>query len=182
LVSITKDSVCNDAHVQLLMNWRDANQDAFPAKFKVTFEGTRNWTQKQLIDLDDRILFFIQNKKDRSLVGHVGLFRFDFSKKHCEMDNIIRGDAKAPKGIMTASCAALMQWTRNTLNIKDIYLRVMSNNPRAIKLYEQLNFKETLRVPLYKESGANGSEHWHEVVGDPYQQAERYFVTMHHKG
>lgn len=166
----------DDAITKLFAKWREAAQDAFPQQFRVTFDGTKNWAQRQLLQLPDRFLFLIEDDK-KQYIGHIGLFRFDFKKRSCEIDNVVRGEEGAP-GIMTHATLALMQWTEKTLGIRDFYLRVMSGNTRAIRLYERTGFREILRVPLTRLRHADGSTAWVNGGSDIYREAERYFITM----
>src|SRR5947209_8584603 len=62
--------------VALLAAWREAAADAFPARFPVTLQGTRSWLVKQLLELPDRVLFWVKDGSG-TRVGHVGLYRFD---------------------------------------------------------------------------------------------------------
>jgi len=177
LKPVTATSINSAKDIQLLSDWRDNAQDSFPAQFKVTNEGTTRWLEKALLDVKDRILFWVLDK-DQNKIGHVGLFRFDYPNKFCELDNIMRGVPKNSPGIIEASCAALIDFCKQDLKIQDIYLRVFSNNPRAISLYERLGFKETQRSPLRKVV-ENGVTKWIDVIKSPYEKIERYFVTMH---
>jgi len=176
LVPYTQEMWKDDAITKLFAEWREASQDAFPQQFKVTFEGTKNWAQRQLLQLPDRFLFLIEDAQKR-YIGHIGLFRFDFKKRFCEVDNVVRGADVSP-GIMTHATLALMQWAEKTLHIEQFYLRVMSNNTRALKLYERTGFHEILRVPLAKLHNADGSVAWVSGGHNIYEAPERYFVTM----
>ncbi len=176
LIPFTQAHATDDAVIRLLAKWRDQSQDAFPGQFKVTFEGTKGWAQRQLMQLPDRMLFLIVDDK-QNMIGHIGLFRFDFKKRFCEIDNVVRGE-DAGKGLMTLATNALMQWGRDALHVKDFYLRVMSNNTRALNLYERTGFSEILRVPLVLLKNADGSLSWVSAGHHVYEAPERYFVTM----
>lgn len=176
LIPISTKTLEDDKKIELLTNWRKENQHAFPSQFKVTFEGTKTWTQKQVLQQKDRILFFVADEKGQ-LIGHVGLFRFDYHKKACELDNIIRGVSGAAKGLMTLACSRIIEFAKSDLKINSVYLRVFSDNEPALKIYNNLGFKEIIRAPLRKEQDGE-NVHWKEVISDPYFSAEKYFVTM----
>src|SRR6185503_15341948 len=57
---ITKSMLSSSHNIRLLTKWRSEHQDAFPSQFKVTFEGTKKWGQAQLLNLSDRVLFFLE--------------------------------------------------------------------------------------------------------------------------
>src|SRR5262249_29504226 len=76
--------------IALLARWRERANPFFPAQFPVTLPGTQRWLLKQLLEVPDRILFWVRGI-DRQAVGHVGLFRFDWDGPSVEIDNIVRG-------------------------------------------------------------------------------------------
>jgi perosamine synthetase len=173
---VTTDSLRKGEEVRLLAEWRDAAQEWFPSQFKVTVEGTRNWLDRQVLQQEDRILFMVETKAGVP-VGHVGLVRFNCEERFCELDNIVRGNARLFKGAMTLACAALTEWAFETLGMKKLYLRVFADNERAIALYQRLGFREIQRVPLMRLEEGEVVK-WEQVIGEPYHEAERYFVTM----
>jgi RimJ/RimL family protein N-acetyltransferase len=170
-----RDAECADS-VQLLAQWREAAADAFPAIFPVTIDGTHRWLIKQLLEVPDRLLFWIVTEEGQK-IGHVGLFRFDAAAQQIEIDNVIRGVANVLPGIIEAAVAALLDWTFAHLEMRDVYLRVFSDNGRAIRLYQRCGFQETMRMPL-KRVQENDVVRWLEVDGSYRGPVSRYFVTM----
>lgn len=151
LVLLTADRSSDMELMRLLSAWRQKHEQWFPAVFKVTVEGTARWYRSQVIGTPDRLLF-LTVARGRSL-GHVGLFRFDFSDDTCEIDNIVRGEPDLP-GIMGPAIQAMMAWGERELGIKGFKLQTFGDNARSLKLYERLGFRETARNPLVrKESG-----------------------------
>ena len=176
LIAIGYQDLEKEDKIELLAKWRSENQHAFPSQFPVTFAGTKSWLDKQLLAAKDRILFFVADEKGQ-LIGHVGLFRFDYHKKACELDNIVRGVHLVARGIMTSACKALIEFAKKELGVSEIYLRVFSDNEVALKLYRNLGFEEIIRIPLREER--NGEVIcWKEVISDPYFVAKKYFITM----
>ncbi|MEM6812437.1 MAG: GNAT family N-acetyltransferase [Pseudomonadota bacterium] len=176
LLPIGEEHKNNDEIIKLLSNWRENSQKYFPSQFKVTEEGTKNWLQKALIEAADRILYLVYDERDKP-VGHVGLFRFDYQNQSCELDNIVRGDDSASKGIMTIACNALMQDSFSRYGLDKMYLRVFSDNDRAISLYKNLGFQEIQRVPMTKQE-ENDQVVWLPYMDSPYKKVDRYFTTM----
>src|SRR5205823_1503819 len=110
-------------------------------------------------------------------VGHVGLFRFDFGGPSVEVDNVVRGVEGVAPGLMYAAVQALLGWTFGELGMTSASLRVMSDNARAIRLYERCGFREALRVPLVRrEEGP--VVRWVEADAGHRGPVERHFVTM----
>jgi len=135
-----------DVHLmELLGRWRKNNEMWFSAIFKVTTQGTTKWFKNLLIEEEDRLLFMIQVQNQ--YIGHIGLYRFDFDTMICEIDNIIRGET-GYKGIIQNAIAYMMQWGKKNLGIKGYRLQASSKNPRALNLYQRLNFFEEKREPV----------------------------------
>lgn len=163
----------NPKIIRCFAKWRRNNQWYFPSQFKVTIPGTRIWAKKGLIDKEDRILFLIKDMQGK-LIGHIGLYSFDFKNKTCEIDNVVRGEKGSP-GIMTPALNALINWTFENLKIKDLYLRVFSDNPKAISLYERCNFSHENLIPLKKRI-EDATVIWEEIFEDSIP--ERSFLKM----
>ena len=166
---------CTDEDIELLMKWRNGAQEYFPTQSNITFEGTKIWLKNAVDLIDDRILFWVINGAGIK-IGHVGLYRFDFRKQHCELDNIIRGESTS-KGIMTVALRRLLDFVQNDLFFSTVYLRVFSDNHRAIKLYNSIGFNEIQRRPL-KEIVDKDSTRYIELNDDVYSEVKRYFTTM----
>lgn len=176
---VTKKILNNKKEITLLAKWRKENSFAFPSQFKVTFSGTRFWLNSQLINNPTRILFFIEvNRKIPILIGHMGLYSFDFKNKSCEIDNVVRGEKKLLKGIMGLALKKMIDWTQKTIKPKFIYLRVISNNERAVKFYEKNGFKKQDLIPL-KKIVKLGTLIWHE--DRRLKNAEKHFLKMKYK-
>jgi len=173
---LTWDSVHNDNEIRLLARWREKANPYFQSQFEVTLEGTRRWLVNGLLEVEDRILFMIDIPGGVS-IGHVGLFRFDFCKRSCEIDNIIRGVESVYPGIMGLSIITMLKWAFARLKIRDSRLRVISPNPRAIKLYKKIGYREIGRIPL-KKTTKGKSIIWEEYSPGSSEEIERYFLTM----
>ena len=95
------DAKDSDA-IARLAEWREAVGDVFPARFPVTLEGTERWLTQKLLQVPDRLLFWVRDRSGQT-VGHLGLFRFDYARRHVELDNVIRGVPGVTPGIMEGS-------------------------------------------------------------------------------
>ncbi len=137
-----QDNISNQKLIKSLADWRRDNQSWYPTVFTVTEEGTKLWLKKQVIDVDDRILFLIVSM-DGVVFGHMGLFRG-------EIDNVLRGKKGIVDGGMTQGLRALMKFCATDLRIKNLYLRVFSDNVKAIHYYKNCGFSEIGKIPLKK--------------------------------
>jgi RimJ/RimL family protein N-acetyltransferase len=162
--------------IRLLARWREGANAFFPAQFPVTLAGTQRWVVKQLLEVPDRILFWVKSR-DGTAIGHVGLFRFEWDEPSVEIDNIVRGEPGVLPGIIHSSLTALLNWTFEMLDVAAVCLRVLSDNERALKLYDGLGFEETMRMPLVRQQDGDVVR-WVEVDGDYRKPVTRYFVTM----
>jgi RimJ/RimL family protein N-acetyltransferase len=161
--------------VALLADWRKSAADAFPSQFPVTLAGTQRWLIRQLLELPERLLFWVTDSNGRR-IGHVGLFHFDFLRREVELDNIVRGVHNVLPGIMEASVQTLLDWTFETLKMDALTLRVFADNIRAIHLYQRCGFQEVKLTPMTRMVEGEVIR-WVEVE-DGTQLVGRYFTTM----
>jgi RimJ/RimL family protein N-acetyltransferase len=176
LEPVTWADADDEAAVALLADWRRAAADAFPSQFPVTQAGTQRWLVKQLLETPDRVLFWVTTPDGRRL-GHLGLFRYDPLEQQIEIDNVVRGVPGELPGVMTAALHTLLGWTFGTLGMTAVFLRVFSDNARALRLYERLGFCEVLRLPLARVEEGDVVR-WVEVEGSYRRPVSRYFVTL----
>ena len=130
----------------------------------------------------DRILFFVSDlsKIPSQHLGHVGLFRFNWEERSCEIDNIVRGRDDLLPGVMTPAVRALDHWAFQELGVRTLYLRVLADNERAIRLYERCGYQPIKRIPLIKQVGIDRVD-WIEAP-ETTEPAERYFLQMKLEG
>lgn len=176
LVPITASDQLSRKVISLLTLWRKNNDWWFPSQFNVTYEGTKRWLTSQLIEKKGRILFFLEDRKHNK-IGHMGLYTFNYEENSCEIDNVIRGKKSAP-GVMTDALQVLLKWTYDVLKIQTIYLRVFSDNERAIQLYRRCHFVDECIIPLKKEIHDDGT-YWIEEL-KMKEKPERSFLKMRH--
>ena len=164
--------------VRLIADSRRRNQIAFPAIFNVTYAGTLAWFKKRVIEDPERILFGVFNA-DGCMVAHAGLATFDWGANDVEIDNVMRCDDTAPKGLMTHVTNALVRHAYDTLGLTSVSLRVFGDNHRAIKLYMQCGFRPVESIPLtcvFNESGLS----WQQQDNFASGQTFRIFLRMKH--
>jgi len=166
------DNIRNDELVRLLSEWRRTNAKWYPTVFKVTYDGTRKWLRDQVIGAEDRILFMVKTM-DGNPFGHMGFYRG-------EADNFIRGRKDILNGGMTSALRAMLNWAFIDLDLKDLYLRVFSDNTRAIAFYDRCGFRPIYKIPLKKYKG-HGFIRWEESHEEGINEAKRYFSVMHLK-
>lgn len=171
---VSKVSLKDPREIRLLAAWRRKYARWFPSQFRVTFKGTRKWVQEQLLEKEDRILFMIEDL-NKLPIGHIGLYRFNFDERFCEIDNVIRGRKYLP-GIMTAALNTLCAWGFSELKLKSMYLRVFADNEKAVTFYRRGGFTKVEKIPL-KKIVTKGAIVWKEIETDT-EKAQRYFLQM----
>lgn len=174
LILLTSECADNERLMDLIGKWRKENEKWFFSQFEVTTERTTKWFKEKVIETPGRMLFII--KADNEYIGHVGLFRFDFETRTCEIDNIVRGESKYP-GIMGNAIMNMMDWGRINLGLVNYSLKTTSDNEKAIRLYNRLGFKETARIPLIQVEGKDGQE-WTEAPEGYDRETFRYYIVM----
>jgi perosamine synthetase len=172
---ITKSDIDDNEAIRLLTKWRKNSSEWFPTVFRVTRAGTARWAKNNLIEVHDRILFFVVDKVGRR-IGHVGLFSFNYKDDSCEIDNIVRGESGLP-GVMTLAVNELIRWARKRLHVRDIYLRVFLDNVKAIALYARCGFVPDKLIPLHKK-GTAIEYRWEEIRVKRGINPGKYFLRM----
>lgn len=166
----------NESWGKMIMMWREANQIGFANRFKGSMEKTKYWFENILLPNNERILFFI-HLPSGIVIGHLGYASFDFENKSAEIDNVVRGVKSLGHGIMALAMKTILAWGKETLQLRDIFLRVLDDNPHAITFYERLGFKEVNRIPLFR------TEHHDMIEWLPLDEAEerrpdKHFIVM----
>jgi perosamine synthetase len=165
-------------YIHLVCLWRMENPIGFANTFQGSIQKTEYWFDNVLLPREDRILFFVYSFLKSDPIGHLGLSSFNFEKKSCEIDNVVRGK-KDEKGLMTLATQTLISWAKRTLLVTDIYLRVLSDNNHAITFYQRLGFERQRNIPLYKVETPDITEwvedHNNEMNG---VKPDRYYTYM----
>ena len=174
LTLLTKEADKNKKIIQLLAQWRKKHELWFPNQFPVTEVQTKEWFKSKVLAVSDRLLFLLSIHG--RYIGHVGLFRFDWERDSCEIDNIVRGEADVP-GIMQHAVSTMMQWGKRTFGIKTYSLQTTSDNQKALNLYARLGFAQTKQIPLVYAKTSEGGE-WTEAPRWYSGNIRRYAVYM----
>ncbi|MDF2659553.1 MAG: perosamine synthetase domain protein [Paenibacillus sp.] len=174
---ITPDTLHSEEEIRLLTEWRSASGEWFTTQFPVTEHGTRQWLEQQVLQADDRILFFVDDE-DWNPIAQVGFLHYDEVKKQCEFDNLLRGRKGRFGNIMIYALLALGEWSIRVLDLQTGYLNVLADNARAIAIYKKLGFQEEKRTPLVKQVEGDVTRWVAAEDDDAGGEAQRYLVTM----
>jgi diamine N-acetyltransferase len=75
-----------------------------------------------------------------TLIGTIGFHEIDWISRKAEIGIMIGEKSLWNKGYGTEAMSLMLQHGFETLNLHRIYLKVFSNNPRAIRSYEKAGF------------------------------------------
>lgn len=173
---LTAESIENQEEIKALMEWRVAAGIWFATQFPATEDGTKAWARNQILEADDRILFILEDE-EQTPIGQIGLMHYDEVAKTCEYDNLLRGRKGRYGNIVLHALLTLGGWSLRELGIQKGYLNVLSDNARAIHIYETLGAVEVNRVPLRKEVQGEYIR-WVPADGQLEGEPEREMVTM----
>lgn len=140
-------------HDELVINsltrWRQKFMKYFLTQFEATNQRTSSWLQNIVLEDDTRILFLIVDNTGKA-IGNFGVS--NITESSAELDNLIRGEKGGDSQLIFFSEISLMLWLYNTLEIKDIYLHVLSNNAKTIALHHSVGFEKYQTKYLTKRS------------------------------
>jgi len=136
-----------------LTRWRTRSSEWFLTRFTPSIEGTRHWLANVVIPDRSRRLYVVHDDTDKP-IGTVGLLHLD--RDPVELDNILRGEPTSRRELMSWALDSLIEAVRTARPRVGFHLFVLSNNRRAIGLYERLGFGITGRFTLSPRTTPSG--------------------------
>lgn len=159
--------------INLITKWRKKYWYAFGTKFNITLKSSRNWINQIIDDPNRKLYIVIVNGNP---VGNIGFKNLDKSKKSVEIDNVLKGESNYP-GIMKDVVKIFISQLFKNMKLSTVWLKVFSDNYKAINAYEQAGMKVVGNVPLKRIRKKYGYE-WKKIKLKKYDVAERYFLIM----
>ncbi len=166
----------DDVLVARFADWREANSSAFPSRFPVTLAGTASWLRSKVLDVDDRLLFLVTDRRGYP-IGHMGFANAVNDAMSLEVDNVVRGVPGAEPGLMGEALAAMLDWAEEMFRPRSIFLRVLTGNPHAIDFYTRLGFRGDGLIPLRLHREGGGEVLKAREEGD-VSLADAHFLRM----
>lgn len=160
--------------IAALSRWRRRHADAFPTQFEVTDAATARWLRRNLLDVEDRILFLVFDRHGHP-VGHLGFASALGGDRELELDNVVRGEPAQP-GLMSQSVSVLLSWAAEMFGAREVHLRVFDDNQRAVRFYERLGFAVRGTTPLHRVQESSGAIRFRPV--EPGESCDRRFLSM----
>lgn len=163
----------DDRLVATLARWREAHKDRFLTIVPFDPEGTRRWIERFPVGDPKRILFLVE-APDGEPLGHYGLLLI--GEGEAEIDNTLRGSPKGSRGLFGRVAQTVIGWAIEELGAQRLIVRVMSNNPAAIRHQERNGFIQETVLPL-REIHEGGIVR-REVVEDPSRSNLPFGLTV----
>lgn len=141
---IVKIRLLGTADLQATLNWRnrDENRRWFINSNIIEWGSHLKWFESYQKKSDD-FVFVIE--ADGELVGQCAVYGIDLHRKRAEVGRFLASPESAGKGYIKRGCQLLLDTCWNQLELETVFLEVLEENIRAIKLYEKLGFNEVSR-------------------------------------
>ncbi len=145
-----------DSDLPQMYNWvNDYEVIRFTNTFTPVSEIEHISWYKSLPDRKNQTLFGIEIVEEKKLIGTCGLFEIDYPNRKAELRIKIGEKDEWGKGYGLQAVEELLKYGFNTLNLNRIWLKVLSDNIAAVRIYEKAGFiKEGL---LKSDMFVNGS-------------------------
>ena len=128
------------------VRWRndaEVRDNVLGYRFPVTEEMEAHWADAVLKDQSrTRVVLAIEDKADRVFVGFVYLNNIDWPARNAEFGILIGEHSRQGRGLAKDALALVAGYAFRTLNLNRLYLRVVSFNKRALRLYRSFGFVE----------------------------------------
>ncbi len=96
---------------------------------------------RQLQLADDALVFIVEDNNNGEAVGQVSIYHIDREIGEAEVGRFIAAPGASGKGFIRAAIIALTQFAFGELELARLYLEVIGNNERAIRLYASVGFE-----------------------------------------
>lgn len=141
--------------LELLTVARNSNSNSFLTYFTATPERTKKWLTSEVGTDSSRILFVLQETRTNSLYGFMGLAYGDREGQRIEGDAIVRHANNHEPGLMQRAFLTLVTWVTQSLGVKEVWVRVLSDNP-AITFYQRCDFASHWQTDLFELRNSRG--------------------------
>lgn len=143
------------AVLEMLTVARNSNSNSFLTYFTATPERTRKWLTSEVGMDSSRILFVLRETRTNSLYGFMGLAYGDKDGQRIEGDAIVRYANNHEPGLMQRAFLTLVTWVTQSLGVKEVWVRVLSDNP-AVAFYQRCSFVALWQTDLFELRNSRG--------------------------
>lgn len=126
------------------LSWR--NQDQIRKWFFhsdiLTYEQHLNWFRSYQSSEDDYVFIIKELGSQNKPVGQLAIYHIDWIQKRAEFGRLMIGEPSAQgKGLAYAATNLAIKIAFDQLDLREVYLEVLSDNKRALSLYQKIGFK-----------------------------------------
>lgn len=139
--------------IDLLVRWRNENQEAFLTRATATEANIRDM-MAQYPEKSRTYLFFFIILQGR-ISGHVALDYFNSKKRECVVESLIM-EPDAKRGLAGRACRALYAWLKEEMGIDRVFAHVLASNHKSRLLGAAEGFSLINQTPLVKKTVPNG--------------------------
>ncbi|MFJ4195316.1 GNAT family N-acetyltransferase [Pseudomonas sp. NPDC089534] len=141
---VVKIRLLEPADLEATLNWRnrDENRRWFINSNIIEWDNHVKWFESYQKKSDD-FVFVIESDGER--VGQCAVYGIDLQRKRAEVGRFLAAPEGAGKGYIKRGCQLLIETCWQQLALDSVFLEVLEENVRAIKLYEKLGFNEVSR-------------------------------------
>jgi diamine N-acetyltransferase len=133
-----------DGDLEATLAWRNRDDARvwFKSSAPLVLHQHRVWFE-QYRERDDDYLFIVE--ADGNAVGQASVYNIDWQRREAEIGRFLIAPEAAAKGHMTAACSELILFCATEFKLAYLFLEVLANNDRAIRLYRRHGFVEERR-------------------------------------
>lgn len=126
------------------LEWRNRDDARvwFKTQDKIAPDAHRAWFERYR-GKDDDYLFVVE--VDGRAVGQCAVYGIDHTDGSAEVGRFLAAPGESGRGYMRRSCALLTRLAADALGLRYLFLEVLENNARAIKVYAACGFVEEQR-------------------------------------
>jgi RimJ/RimL family protein N-acetyltransferase len=130
--------------LETILAWRNRDEARvwFKNSDKIAFDAHLAWYRSYHQKEDD---FFFLVEANGQPVGQCGIYDIDNDARSAEVGRFLVAPEMAGNGFISRSCAEIIRFGTGFLNLSYLFLEVMKQNARAIRLYEHHGFIEESR-------------------------------------
>lgn len=141
---VVRLELIKEADLSTTLEWR--NRDEARVWFKtsdvLSFDQHYGWF-KRYQEKDDDFLFIVTvNSKP---VGQASVYEIDWRSGRAEVGRFLAAPEESGKGYISQACAELVRFCERSLGLTYLFLEVMENNDKAVRVYERNGFSEESR-------------------------------------
>ncbi|SDA91060.1 GNAT family N-acetyltransferase [Mesorhizobium qingshengii] len=127
--------------LKTILDWRNRDDARvwFKTSDKLAFDRHLAWYNSYLQKEDD-FLFLVE--VDGRSVGQCGIYDIDENAGSAEVGRFLVAPEMAGKGYIGRSCAEIVRFGTQFLKLSYLFLEVMEQNTKAIRLYTREGFVE----------------------------------------